>query len=267
MGNQRRSWALTTEAVEQVRNGAIGRAYFAQSWYTNLRPSIGKGEAKAPPEGLDYELWQGPAPRRPFKSNYLHYNWHWFWNWGNGELGNNGVHIIDLCRWGLGVDYPVQVSSAGGRYRYADDQETPDTHIVNFDFGGKTITWEGYSCNRVPEQKGVHSLFQGENGSLALSDTGYTIYDPKGKEVKKVAGSGTDAAHVANFLTACRTGKGLTSDIEEAHKTTLLCHLGNIAYRTKRTLRCDPKNGHILDDKDAAALWTREYEKGWEPKV
>ncbi len=267
MGNQRRSWPKIIEGIEQVRGGLIGRAYFAQSWYTADRPSIGRGKEGPPPEGLDFNLWQGPAPRRPYKSNILHYNWHWFWHWGNGELGNNGVHMIDLCRWGLGVDYPVRVTSAGGRYRYQDDQETPDTHIVSFDFADrKTITWEGFSCNHLPERT-VHTLFQGETGSLGLFDTGYILYDPKGKEIKKVSGSASDAVHIANFLDAVRGNAKLNSEIAEGHKSTLLCHLGNIAHRTGRSLRCDPKNGHILEDSQAMGFWSREYEKGWEPRV
>lgn len=268
MGNQRRSWPKVIEAIEQVRGGVIGRAYFAQCLYTNNRPSIGKGKETMAPEGLDYDLWQGPAPRRPFHNNYLHYNWHWFWHWGNGELGNNGVHSIDICRWGLGVDYPIQVNSIGGRYRYDDDQETPDTNIVTYNFDGKkSIAWEGLSCNQLPNGKTADMLFHGENGSLAISDGGYTIYDPKGKEVKKVAGPGSDTVHIANFLDGVRGSGKLNSEIEEGHKSTLLCHLGNIAYRLGRTLHCDGKNGQVRDDKQASAQWSREYEKGWEPKV
>jgi predicted dehydrogenase len=268
MGNQRRSWAKVIEAIQALQDGVIGRVYFAQSWYANNRPSLGQGEATDPPKGLDYELWQGPSPRRPFRSNYLHYNWHWFWNWGNGELGNNGVHSIDLCRWGLGVDYPIRVTSAGGRYRYKDDQETPDTHIVSFDFpGGKTITWEGFSCNQIPKGRAFGCLFQGENGSLEIADGGYTVYDPKGKELKAVKGSGGDAVHIANFLAAVRGEAKLTSEIEEGHKTTLLCHLGNIAHRTGRSLRCEPKSGKIENDPEAMKLWTKEYAPRWEPKV
>jgi predicted dehydrogenase len=268
MGNQRRSWPKIIEGIEQVRAGAIGRPYLAESWYNNNRPSIGKGKAVPPPEGLDYELWQGPAPRRPFHDNYLHYNWHWFWHWGNGELGNNGVHMIDVCRWGLGVDYPVRVSSAGGRYRFDDDQETPDTHVVSFEFDGRrSISWEGLSRSQGTGGRSAEVLFHGEEGSLAINGGGYTVYDPKGKEVKKVGGAGGDEVHLRNFLDAIRGGKPLNSEIEEGYKSTLLCHLGNIAHRTGRSLRCDPKNGHVLDDKEAMALWSREYEKGWEPKV
>ncbi len=268
MGNQRRSWDKVIEAIGEVRKGAIGRAYFAQGWYTNHRESIGKGKAATPPAGLDYDLWQGPAPRRDFRSNYLHYNWHWFWAWGNGELGNNGVHMLDLCRWGLGVDYPIRVSSTGGRYRYDDDQETPDTHVVSYDFDGKkSIVWQGHSCNQLPAGMTPDVVFVGEKGSLAIRGDGYTILDNAGKEIKKESGRASDATHFANFLEGIRGDRPLNSGIEEAYKSTLLCHLGNIAHRVGRSLRCESTNGHILDDKQAQALWTREYEKGYEPKV
>ncbi len=269
MGNQRRSFAKIIEAIEQVRNGAIGKAYFSQSWYTNHRPSTGKGNDVPVPAGLDYELWQGPAPRRPFKSNYLPYTWHWFWNWGNGELGNNGVHMIDLCRWGLGVDYPEQVTSLGGRYAWQDDQETPDTNVVTFTFpGGKSISWQGLSCSTLPNGAPASVVFHGDKGILAIRGDGYTIHEPeRGKEIKKVNDRAGDASHTGNFLAAIRGEAKLTSEIEEGYKSTLLCHLGNIAYRTGHALRCDSKDGNILNDTQAMALWSREYHKGWEPKV
>lgn len=269
MGNQRRSYGHYIEAIKSLHDGVIGRLTLAKSWYFANRPSIGKGKLTDPPKGLNYELWEGPAPHRPFKDNYLHYSWHWFWHWGNGELGNNGVHSIDICRWGLGVDYPIRVSSSGGRYRYEDDQETPDTHTACYEFEGKKmITWEGLSCNNNPLGPGFDIVFQGEKGSLVLRDGGYSIHDEKGKEIKKFPSAqvGQDH-HFANWLAAIRTGSKLNSEIGEGHKSTLLCHLGNIAQRTGRALKCDGKNGHILDDKDAMVLWTREYAKGWEPKV
>jgi predicted dehydrogenase len=268
MGNQRRSWPKIIEAIAAVRGGEIGRPYLAQAWYTNSRGSIGHGQSAAVPAGLDYDLWQGPAPRKPFRSNYLHYTWHWFWHWGNGELGNNGVHMIDVCRWGLGVDLPIRVTSSGGRYRFEDDQETPDTHAVSYDFGTRqTITWEGLSCNQWPAGRAADVLFLGEKGSLEIRGGGYTVFDEKGKEVRKATGPAGDEEHVANFLAAVRGEAKLTSAIEEGHRSTLLCHLGNIAHRTGRTLRCDPKTGMPLLDSEAATLWAREYEKGWEPKV
>ena len=124
------------EGIAELRDGAIGKVRLARGWYTNRRPTIGRGQAGRVPEWLDYELWQGPAPRRPYRSNVVHYNWHWFWHWGNGEIGNNGVHAIDVCRWGLGVDFPTPRHFVGRRhYCYDDDQETPDTHVVSYEFG------------------------------------------------------------------------------------------------------------------------------------
>jgi predicted dehydrogenase len=268
MGNQRRSYGHYIEAVKQIRDGVIGRAYLAKSWYHNNRPSIGKGKETDPPKGLNYELWEGPAPHRAFHDNYLHYNWHWFWHWGNGELGNNGIHSIDICRWGLGVEYPIHVTSLGGRYRYQDDQETPDSHLVAYEFPDrKMITWEGLSCNTQPGTK-YEIVFFGENGSVVLSDAGFTINDPKGKELKKFPGEKvSQMEHFNNWLASIRSGAKLNSEIEDGHRSTLLCHLGNIAQRTGRALKCDAKDGHITGDKDAMALWTREYAKGWEPKV
>jgi predicted dehydrogenase len=269
MGNQRRSFGHYIEATKMIRDGVLGRAYLAKSWYFNNRPPTGKGKLTDPPKELNYELWEGPAPHRPFKDNYLHYTWHWFWHWGNGELGNNGVHTIDVCRWGLGVDYPVRVSSSGGRYRYDDDQETPDTHTVGFEFADKkVITWEGLSCNVAPGGAAFDIIFYGEKGSMMLKDGGYTLHDPKGKETEKKASFKTGMnEHLNNWLSAIREDTPLNSEIEEGHKSTLLCHLGNIAHRTGRSLKCDPKDGKILDDAEAMKLWTREYAKGWEPKV
>jgi predicted dehydrogenase len=268
MGNQRRTWPRIVEAIEEVRKGVIGRAYLAQSWYLATRPTIGRGKEAPVPAALNYDLWQGPATHRPFHTNYLHYNWHWFWHWGNGELGNNGIHMLDLCRWGLGVDFPIRVTSSGGRYRFQDDQETPDTHLVCFDFPGrKTAMWEGLSCNRLPAGKSADVIFYGDNGTLIIDGNGYRVYDQAGKELRQVNGSGGDVSHIRNFLDACRGNGRLNSNIEEAHKSTLLCHLGNIAHRVGRALECDPKDGHILQDKQAAAFWTREYAKSWEPRV
>ncbi len=269
MGNQRRSWPKVIEAIERVRGGAIGRAYFARCCYSNTRPSIGQGKELPKPGWLDYDLWQGPATRQPYRDNILHYHWHWFWHWGNGELGNNGVHTLDVARWGLEADFPIRVSSSGGRYRYSDDQQTPDTQVVSFDFQGrKSLTWEGISCNSFrPGGDGAEIVFHGDNGSLAISDGGYAVYDLEGKPVKEERGDGGDAGHRANFLAAIRGDATPHSEIAEGHKSTLLCHLGNIAHRTGRALRCDPEDGRILDDPEAMTLWEREYADGWEPKV
>lgn len=283
MGNQRRSWPKIIECIKELNEGIIGRAYFAKGWYTNNRKPIGIGKSAPVPANLDYELWQGPALRRPYKDNLIHYNWHWFWNWGTGEALNNGTHEIDVMRWGLGVEYPTRVTSAGGRYAYQDDWETPDTQVITLDFPGKiSMEWEGRSCNSYPiEGSGRGAIFYGEKGTIVtVGDNGYAIYDTKNKLVKEVKdevktdtldpsgpGPRLDAFHINNFLECLRTGNRPNGDIEIGHKSVLLCQLGNIAQRTGRVLNCDPKNGHIVNDKEAQTLWSREYEPGWEPGV
>lgn len=267
MGTQRRSRAPIIQAIDKLRDGAIGPIRYARCWYANNRGTIGRGKEVAVPEWLNFDLWQGPAPRRPYKDNLIHYNWHWHWHWGNGELGNNGVHALDLARWGMGVDYPTFVTSAGGRYRYDDDQETPDTHTVTFEFGDRAIMWEGLSCNRYgPDGSSFGVTFHGDLGTMRLFDSGYRIFDRQAKQIDEFSGPGSDAEHFANFLACIRQGGRPTADIEEAHKSTLLCHLGNIAQRSRRSLNIDPQNGHILNDEQAAQLWGREYAPGWRPE-
>src|SRR5690606_5436792 len=156
----------------------------------------------------------------------LHYNWHWFWHWGNGELGNNGVHAIDLARWALDVDYPERVTSSGGRYAYDDDQETPDTHVVSFEFPGKKQRmWEGLSCNRSGiNGSGFGITVHGNEGTLEIVSDGYILLDDRRKEVKRNSGGGPgDAIHIANFIEACRTNdpSKLNCEIETGHKSTL----------------------------------------------
>jgi predicted dehydrogenase len=268
MGTQRRSWAGIEQAMEKLHAGAIGKVLFSQAWYNNRRGSIGHGKAAPVPEWLNYELWQGPAPEREYHDNYLHYNWHWFWHWGTGELGNNGVHALDLCRWGLQVEYPTRVTAGGGKYRHDDDQETPDTHNVTYDFDGKSIAWQGLSWSpHGYEGQMFGANFYGEGGTMVLLGNGFTIYDMMNKEVEKGTGAAGDAVHLQDFFTSIREHKLPHADILEGHRSTLLCHLGNIAWRTGRTLHCDPQNGHIQNDEEAMKLWSREYRAGWEPKV
>jgi predicted dehydrogenase len=283
MGNQRRSWPNVIAAIGELKLGVIGRPYFAKAWYTNNRLSIGKGKEADIPSWLNYELWQGPAPRRPFRDNLIHYNWHWFWNWGSGEALNNGIHTVDLARWGLGVEFPIRINSAGGRYRYDDDWETPDTQVINIEFDNNTfISWEGRSCNGTKVEGAVTGVtFYGEKGSLMISENNaYTIYDLESKVIKEVTPGQNldvrnatdpsqvlDAYHINNFFDGIQKGTLLNSDIVGGHQSTLLVQLGNIALRSGHTLNIDPKNGHILNDIEANKYWSREYEPGWAPKV
>ncbi|MCX8157063.1 MAG: Gfo/Idh/MocA family oxidoreductase [Verrucomicrobiae bacterium] len=267
MGNQRRSFPGIIEGMARLREGAIGRVITARCWYTNSRGSIGRGQPAPVPAWLDYELWQGPVPERPYKDNLVHYNWHWMWHWGNGELGNNGVHYLDLARWGLGVDAPRQVACTGGRYHFHDDQETPDTGVVTYDFGSSYATWEWSSCHPRPTEKFGLVHFYGDKGSMIFEGAGYRVLDLKGVEIGKGSGPATDKLHMGNFLDAIRGEAKLTSDIAEAQKSALLCHLGNIAWRVGRTLRYDAAAARIVDDAAAMKLWQREYRPGWAPTV
>ena len=281
MGNQQRSGPRSIEAVEAIRGGAIGRPYFARAWYANRRGSIGRGKPAPVPTWLDYELWQGPAPRTPYRDNVIHYNWHWFARWGTGEICNNGTHEIDVCRWALGVDYPTKVTSAGGRYAFDDDWEFPDTQEVAFEFPDrKALVWQGQSCNEfAPMGKGRGSTIHGTEGTVFMDRSGYTIYDAKNAVVKESygdeKGSGIDVKapdrltglHIANFLDGIRTGAKLHSPIVEGHKSVLLCHLGNIAQRTGNPVLLDPVSGQPAGNTEARQLWSREYAPGWEPVV
>jgi predicted dehydrogenase len=284
MGSQRRSFPRVKEAIQELHSGAIGRVYFARGWYANGRKPIGKGKIVAPPSNLDFELWQGPAPRMEYRDNLVPYNWHWFWNWGTGEALNNGTHEIDVMRWGLGVDFPTKVVSAGGRFAYQDDWQTPDTQTITAEFPNNTaLTWEGRSCNDFPsEGAGRGVIFYGEKGTMVIpGGDDYKIYDPGNKLVKDVktsleqvdatntmgAGEKLDSIHLLNFVNSIRGKDKLTMPVSEGHKSTLLPQLGNISYRVGRALHCDPSNGHIKDDKEATALWSRTYEKGWEMKL
>ncbi len=268
-GTQRRSRPSLVEGLARLQEGAIGRVFYAKCYYRANRPTLGNGMQTPPPEYLDYDLWQGPAPRRPYLDNRIHYNWHWFWHWGNGELGNNGVHRIDIARAGLQVDFPVQVVSSGGRYRFPDDdQETPDTHDAVFKFeGAKSIAWEALSCHRQWPGEKNELWFYGTEGSAAFTGASYQLFDPDGQKIGESKKHGGEKEHLANFLDAICEGAPLNAEIGEGHKSALLCHLGNIAYRTGKTLDCDPATGKISGDAEAMAFWARDYEKGWEVTV
>lgn len=267
MGNQRRSWPAVIEGMERLRSGAIGKVLYARTAYNNARASIGRGKQAPVPSHIDYSLWQGPAPERPYVDNLVHYNWHWRWHWGGGELANNGIHALDVARWGLGVDYPQRVTCNGGRYHFEDDQETPDTGAAVFDFGQQGAAWDCSSCNPRKHENLAFVSFYGSSGSLTQSGNGYKIFDDKGKEIASGSGPGGDKVHIENFLDSIRGRATPNSEIAQGQKSTLLCHLGNIAYRVGRTLYIDKENGRIVNDHEAQKLWAREYRPGWEPKV
>jgi len=284
MGNQQRSSVTSAKAVKEINEGIIGEAYYGKAWYSNTRKPIGIGKKIPVPQNLDWDLWQGPAPREEYRDNIHTYNWHWFKTWGTGEIHNNGTHEIDICRWALGVNYPTMVSSVGGRYHAKDDWQFFDTQLATYQFEDKkTISWEGISCNGLLQfDRGRGSIIQGTKGSILLDREIYILYDLDGKVVKKEDEKTTGAtntadtrgfdgltvAHMQNFLNGIRINEVLHSPIYEASISTHLCHLGNIAQFEQKSLKIDNKTGHIINDiKVVDKHWKREYQKGWEPKL
>ena len=257
VGTQRRSSAHAVSAAEFVRSGKLGKVPFARTWIAGNRKTIGH-KADAPvPSGVDYDLWLGPAPKWPFNPNRIHYNWHWNWDYGTGELGNNGIHALDLARWVLGLDAPQSISGGGGKLFYDDDQQTPDTQVAVFDFPGTTVIWE----HRIWSKTGV----QGEPfGVILYGEKGTLVFDRKGWHVEDGVtasdqSSDSQGAHLRNFLDSIRAHKRPSADIEEGHKSTRLCHLGNIAYRVGRRLTFDASTETLRDDPAANQLLGRTY--------
>ena len=282
MGSQQRSSPHTIEVIEKIHGGALGRAYWAETWYTNRRKPIGVGEAVAVPATLDWELWQGPAPRRPYKSNVHPYNWHWFENWGTGEALNNGTHEVDIARWALGAEFPERVTAAGGRYAAHDDWQFYDTLETSFLYPDKTITWKGDCCSgkmTYGRDRGV--CVHGTEANAIIDRDGYDILDPKDRVIstyrvpKKGPTSSADLvgadsmtdAHFANLIAAIRTGVPLRQPVAQGNVAVTMLQLSNIAYFTGSELKTDPQSFAILGNPQAEAMTRRSYEKGWAPKV
>ena len=280
MGNQQRSAITSILAIDEIRNGIIGDVYKGEAYYSNNRGSIGIGKIVQVPKFLDWDLWQGPAPRVPYKDNIHPYNWHWFRNWGTGEVHNNGTHEIDICRWALGVDYPESVTSFGGKYSYQDDWEFVDNQQVTFKYqDGKFITWTGHSRGLIqPKQPGRGVTIYGSKGSIQLDRNFYKLYDLGGNLIKHEKESavsktidtrgqgGLDENHVGNLFDSIRYNKSLNAEIKDASISTHLCHLANLAQDLGETLQVDTKTGKILNN-IVDNYWKREYAPGWEPKV
>jgi len=268
MGTQRRSWPWIIEAIQALHSGEIGQAFLARAWYTNRRTSIGPGKVVSVPPWLNWQLWQGPAPDEPLRDNLPHYNWHWFWSWGTGELGNNGVHCLDLARWGLGVDYPRRVTCGGGRYHYQDDWQVPDTCLATYDFGGKMIALDCQSFDpHGMDGSSFGVSFHGDKGTLVIAGNTVRVYDLNEKATREVEGKSDDTLHFANFVDSIRRGTALAAGIADAEKSTVLCHLGNIAWRSGQTVDFVPQSWEVNGGKEMRAFTRRTYRAGWEPKV
>jgi predicted dehydrogenase len=280
LGDQQRSSPHTIEVMGKIKAGLIGRPYFAKAWYSNTRTGIGVGKPVPVPPDLDWDLWQGPAPRRPYKDNIHPSNWHWFWLWGTGETLNNGSHEVDLARWALGVDYPKRISASGGRYHFKDDWEFYDTLVTSFEYDDALITWEGMCCQgKQYYGRGRGVTIHGTKGTVLLDRGGYQVYGLDDKMLTEVKAEQSPAtqdlrsidsmttAHFQNFVDGIRTGERLHSPITDGQVSVTMLLLSNVAWKYNRTLRLDPSNGHIVGDAEAMTMWGREYEKGWEPHV
>jgi predicted dehydrogenase len=280
MGTQQRSSPHTIEIVDKIHSGLIGRAYFGKAWYSNVRKSIGVGKEVPVPQQLDWDLWQGPAPRRAYKDNLQPYNWHWFKIYGTGETLNNGTHEVDVCRWALGVDYPHRINSIGGRYQFKDDWQFYDTLVTNFDYDDKMITWEGKCCSGMKYyNRDRGATIMGTTGSVLIDRDGYEIYDLKGtktsefKTGKQTSSSdltGRDSmtdAHFANFIAGIRKGEKLNAPIAVGNVAVTMLQLSNVAWEVNRELQLNTADGKIENDAAAMKFWGRDYEKGWAPTL
>jgi predicted dehydrogenase len=262
LGTQRRSTAHVQEAIEQVHSGAVGKVTMARTWCHQKRVNIGHGQPAAVPRGIDYAMWQGPAPDRPYYTNRLHYNWHWFWHWGTGELGNNGVHGVDVARWGLGASAPGAVTTAGGKFYFDDDQETPDTTITTWDFPHACLVCEHRIWSNHPSDGSLFGVaFLGEKGTLVIDDKGWRVEEGNG--AKGARANDGQARHVQNFLDCIKSRARPNADIETGHLSTRLCHLGNIAYRIGKKLTFDEAT-ESFHDAAADLLLAREYSSRFE---
>ncbi len=271
VGTQRRSATHVASAREYVRAGKLGKVAFARAWIAGGRKPIGKKGPVPVPPGVDYGLWLGPAADGPFTPNRFHYTWHWFWDLGTGEIGNNGIHGLDVVRSVLDLDAPTRVTAAGGKFAFGDDdQQTPDTMTAAFTFpagpggaGGCTVVWEHRVWEKSgPEGEAFGVSVHGDKGTLLIGKKGWEVRDGDGAKDK--ADEGMVDAHVQNFLDCVRDGKTPNADIEVGHKSTRLCHLGNVAFRTGKALAFDAATETFPGEPAANALLAREYRKGFE---
>jgi predicted dehydrogenase len=290
VGTQQRSAEHFRKAAEIVRSGQLGKVFWVQTWnYENISPEgLGRESDSEPPPDVDYDLWLGPAPKRPFNLNRFHLLFRWYFDYAGGMMSDWGVHLNDIVLWALDAKAPTSVTASGGIFTSDDDRDTPDTLQVIYDFPGCTLTYSMRKGNGLPlngHNYGI--LFCGTDGSLMLDRAGYEIIPDKPvlpygiKAVKgdrplrtinlqadKVKGEDGQAAHVANFLQCLKTRERPICDIEVGHRSTNTCHLGNIAYRLGRKLVWDAEAEKFKDDNEANAMLAREPRKGFElPKI
>jgi predicted dehydrogenase len=264
-GTQIRSTDGTIEAIEYLKSGKLGKIRMAKAINCQLRGPIGRIPDSETPPGVNYDLWLGPAQKRPFNRNRFHYNWHWFWDYGTGDIGNDGIHQIDIARWGLGVEMPKAVSCSGGQLFYDDDHQTPDTQIATFEYDDVYLMfemrlWTPYGL----EGHDNGDIFYGDEGTLSIGRNGWQVTFKNGKEGP--GGPRGSYKHAQNFVNAVRSRNtsGLYAGVEVGHCSAALCHMANIAMRVGRRLKFDATNERFIDDAEANARLTKQYRKGYE---
>jgi predicted dehydrogenase len=265
VGMQRRSQEHFREAVEYVASGKLGKICLVKAWMCQVRGSIGNPPDEPAPSSVDYDVWLGPAPKRPFNKNRFHYTWRFFWDYGNTELGNQGVHMLDIAMWGIqalrGVDkcLPRHVSGSSGIYWLDDAKEVPDTQVMTYDYGDLALVWELRSFQNLFPMEGTTAAtaFYGTQAALLVDGRGWKVYDKKGEAGPSKKSSG--GSHTKNFLECIKSRRQPNADVELGRLSTTICHLGNICTRLKRDVRFDPQAENFGDDKEANALLTKEY--------
>ncbi len=267
-GTQSRSRVSTRNAIEYIQSGRIGKVLMAKAWNVQMRRDIGRKPDSPVPPGVDYDTWVGPAPWLPFNENRFHYSWHWHWNYGTGDAGNDGAHQLDQARWALGVDFPTAAAGMGRKLFFQDDQQTPDTMVVTFNYPDKVLMfemriWNPYAMHSI--ENGVEVY--GSEGLVRIGEWerawGFKAFDRRGNEVHYEKEPPGGDRHVANFLDCVRNRTRPNADIETGHVSVVLCHLANIVARTGRSLKFYAANQTISGDPEVARLIRREYRNHW----
>jgi predicted dehydrogenase len=267
VGTQSRSVPHYLEAIDYIRKGKLGTVHMAKAWNSQLRRRVTAVKDTPVPKGLDWDIWQGPAPERAYNDRRYTYGWRWMWDYGTGDMGNDGVHDLDIARWGLGVDYPATVSCTADKLFFGDDiQQTPDTQIVTFTFpASKAVLvyeqrlWSPY--HQEGHENGV--AFYGTEAYMVIGRRSWKVVERKNKVVFDKAVPFSDVPHLQNFLDCIKSGKRPSCDIEDGHRSTLLAHLGNIGYRVGRPFKFDGKTETTPDD-EVNKLLKRTGRKGFE---
>ena len=279
MGTQARTTERMRTAIEFIKTGALGKCLVARAWESAKQGSIGFPADREPPAGVDYDMWLGPAPKRPFNPNRFHGRWRWFYDYGTGDLGNDGVHRLDMASWALSaaseaqgdgpIGLPSTVVTGGGKWYFDDMQEWPDTLQVNYEYGGpkpKLLTYEmriWAPYNFLGESEGA--AVYGDKAQIVIGNTAWKAFGPGGQVLGEHTGDNDEAAHVQNFIDCIKSRKRPNADLETVgHPSSLLCHMGNVASRISRKLVFDAKTETFVNDAEANALRTRpEYRKPW----